>query len=667
VASFTHSPADPYAQETITFDATASYDPDGNLVSYQWDFGDSNVTTVTTPIITHAYLDCGNYTVTLTVTDNEGLASSASQTITVINPAHLRLWADVGSYVDSHPDEWTKESWVASSNMPPGGSVSFNLYIDAVSTPDGADPTYDVYLAVAVNDTAQVASITIGPTTITTFTYGEVTWPDAAGDGTLPPHGVYPTWYTLVPFGDVASNHGYHTTPGDPYGPYWAFRSCIPVTITASATMIGGFKVHFDAQGVLVRGSTYPGDRNNNPYSHDSTFISTYTPPVVTAEVTFDQVGVDTDFTETVLTVDSTGYGVDALPKTFTWLVSSEHTFEYHSPLVVDTGKRYVWTQTTGLSTAQSGTITIPSGGGTVTGYYKTQYQITVTASPTEALGGTFKVTYTQCGIPYTNVQKITLWPEWVDATTIVTVSEPQDIINVAPDTRYKFDSYNPSPSVTMDNTKTITLVYKTQYYLTVISPHGTPGGEGWYEKDTTAYGTVTPLTVPGPTGAQYVFTHWGGDASGITSPSNPITMDAPKTAIANWKAQYYLTVRTDPPGIVTIPGEGWYDASFGVSLTAPSVSGYVFQQWDVDGISQGVDIKNIIVPMGTPHTATAHYKTIPVGGIWTPTNKLKLLAPYILSTSSILTLYIAVVAYVKHWERSKNSRSKHPKKQLNV
>lgn len=571
VASFAYSPSDPYAQETITFDATASYDPDGNLVSYQWDFGDGNVTTVTDPIITHAYLDCGNYTLTLTVTDNEGLASSASQTITVINPAHLRIWADVGSYVDSHPDEWIKESWVASSDTPPGGSVSFNLYIDTISNPERADPTYDVYLAVAVNDTAQVASITIGTTTITTFTYGEVTWPDAAGDGTLPRHGVFPTWYALAPFGDVDSNHGYYTTPGDPYGPYWAFRSCIPVSITTSATMNAGFKVHFDAQGILVRGSTDPRDRNNNPFSHDLSCISTYIPSVVTAEVTFAQVGVDTDFTGTVLTVDSTSYGVDALPKTFTWVIGSEHTFEYHSPLVVDAGKRYVWTQTSGLSTAQSGTITVPSGGGTVTGYYK------------------------------------------------------------------------------------------TQYYLTVISPYGTPGGEGWYDKDATAYATVTPLTVSGPAGFQYVFTHWGGDASGTTSPSNPITMDAPKTAIANWKTRYYLTVRTDPPGIVTIPGEGWYDASFGVSLTAPSVSGYVFQYWDVDGVSQGVDVKTIIVPMGTPHTATAHYKAIPVGGIWTPTNKLKLLAPYILSTSAILTFYIAVVAYVKRWEKSKNSCSKLP------
>jgi hypothetical protein len=289
VASFTYSPAEPRAEEIVTFNASASYDPDGNIVSYRWDFGDGNVTTVTAPSITHVYENCGDRTVTLTVTDNEGLASSVSQTVPVINPSLLRLWADVGSYVGSHSDAWIHESWVVSSNLPAGGSVSFNLYIDAISNPSGADATYDVYLAVAINDTAQVASITIGSTTITTFTNGEVTWPDVAGGGTLSPHGVYPTWHALAPFGDVNSNHGYYTTPGDPYGPYWAFRAYIPVTITASSTMNAGLKVHFDAQGVLVRGSTKPGYRNTNSFSHDLTFLGSLYIPINNPPVAYDQ------------------------------------------------------------------------------------------------------------------------------------------------------------------------------------------------------------------------------------------------------------------------------------------------------------------------------------------------------------------------------------------
>jgi len=330
VASFTYSPADPYAQEIITFDASASHDPDGSIVSYKWDFGDGYVKTVTTSIITHAYVDCGNYTVTLTVTDNEGLASSTSQTITVINPSLLRLWADVGSYVGSHSDTWIHESWIVGSFVPPGGSVSFDLYIDAISNPDMRDPAYDVYLAVAVNDTAQVASVSIGPTTITTFTYGEVTWPATAGGGTLPRHGVYPTWYALAPFGNVTSNHGYYTIPGDPYGPYWAFRAHVSVTITTSATMSAGFKVHFDAQGTLVRGSTDPRERNTNPFSHDLTFggaLSVLIPPVARFTVSNDQPYV----CETVTFDASSSYDLDGVIVKYEWDWEGDGIYDFNA------------------------------------------------------------------------------------------------------------------------------------------------------------------------------------------------------------------------------------------------------------------------------------------------------------------------------------------------
>jgi hypothetical protein len=105
------------------------------------------------------------------------------------------------------------------------------------------------------------------------------------------------------------------------------------------------------------------------------------------------------------------------------------------------------------------------------------------------------------------------------------------------------------------------------------------------------------------------MFTNWSGDASGDNyAQSNLITMNGPKTAVANWKTQYYLTVRTDPPAITTIPGEGWYDQSQSVQLIAPTVSGYTFQYWDVDGVSQGTGVTTITVAMNAPHTATAHY-----------------------------------------------------------
>ena len=58
----------------ITFDAQQSYDSEGTIVSYLWDFGDG--TTAEGTQVSHTYDQCGIYPVTLTVTDTIGHQSS---------------------------------------------------------------------------------------------------------------------------------------------------------------------------------------------------------------------------------------------------------------------------------------------------------------------------------------------------------------------------------------------------------------------------------------------------------------------------------------------------------------------------------------------------------------------------------------------------------------
>ncbi|MEM3153503.1 MAG: PKD domain-containing protein, partial [Candidatus Bathyarchaeia archaeon] len=94
-------------------------------------------------------------------------------------------------------------------------------------------------------------------------------------------------------------------------------------------------------------------------------------------------------------------------------------------------------------------------------------------------------------------------------------------------------------------------------------------------------------------------------------NPPSPQIVNAPFTVSASYQVQYYLTVRIDPPGIATIPGEGWYNPAQSVQLTAPAVAGYTFQYWDVDGTSQGTGVNPITVTMNAPHTATAHYTAV--------------------------------------------------------
>jgi hypothetical protein len=165
----------------------------------------------------------------------------------------------------------------------------------------------------------------------------------------------------------------------------------------------------------------------------------------------------------------------------------------------------------------------------------------------------------------------------------------------------------------------TVTANYKTQYYLTVVSPYDTPGGMGWYDSGATAYATLATGTISLGSGVQAVFTGWSGDASGTDLTSDPITMNGPKTATANWQIQYYLDVVTDPSTLPSIPGADWYNDCTWVQLTAPqyipSEQGmggvrYVFSYWDVDGTSQGTGVNPINIHMNAHHTATAHYKT---------------------------------------------------------
>jgi len=80
-ASFTYSPSDPAAGETVTFDASASSDLNGTIENYEWSFGDG--INDTGMIVTHAYASVGVYNVTLKVTNNYGLYSVTSQNLTV--------------------------------------------------------------------------------------------------------------------------------------------------------------------------------------------------------------------------------------------------------------------------------------------------------------------------------------------------------------------------------------------------------------------------------------------------------------------------------------------------------------------------------------------------------------------------------------------------------
>ena len=74
IADFTYSPSLPQINETIVFNASNSKPNGGTIISYEWDFGDGE--SGFGMVVNHTYTTEGTYTVTLTVTDSEGLTDS---------------------------------------------------------------------------------------------------------------------------------------------------------------------------------------------------------------------------------------------------------------------------------------------------------------------------------------------------------------------------------------------------------------------------------------------------------------------------------------------------------------------------------------------------------------------------------------------------------------
>jgi PKD repeat protein len=72
------------SNETVHFNASGSFDPDGVILAYFWDFGDGG--NATGCAVTHNYATNGTYTVTLTVTDDTDATDNDTCTVTVNIP-----------------------------------------------------------------------------------------------------------------------------------------------------------------------------------------------------------------------------------------------------------------------------------------------------------------------------------------------------------------------------------------------------------------------------------------------------------------------------------------------------------------------------------------------------------------------------------------------------
>ena len=115
IAVFSFLPQEPEKDQELLFNAASSSDPDGEIVSYNWDFGDGNSTTTDQATTTHSFATSSEFQVTLNVIDDKGATSTATSTIVVKSKKESYSVLDVVineiawmGTTDSSNDEWVE-------------------------------------------------------------------------------------------------------------------------------------------------------------------------------------------------------------------------------------------------------------------------------------------------------------------------------------------------------------------------------------------------------------------------------------------------------------------------------------------------------------------------------------------------------------------------------
>jgi outer membrane protein assembly factor BamB len=93
VADFSWTPQNPSQNQQIIFDASASYDPDGTITMYEWDWDNDGVydEAQSSPTTTHAWANIGSYPVTLRVTDDDTATATITKTVDVSGAVNFTI------------------------------------------------------------------------------------------------------------------------------------------------------------------------------------------------------------------------------------------------------------------------------------------------------------------------------------------------------------------------------------------------------------------------------------------------------------------------------------------------------------------------------------------------------------------------------------------------
>jgi PKD repeat protein len=116
VAVILASKTNPLVDEVVAFDGSSSYDPDGTIGSWSWEFGDGDV--ASDEAVQHSYSPFGSYTVTLTVFDGTYTNSTQTTIRAIDHPTVLFAYSPLEPLVNE------TVNFDASTSLPNGGSIT---------------------------------------------------------------------------------------------------------------------------------------------------------------------------------------------------------------------------------------------------------------------------------------------------------------------------------------------------------------------------------------------------------------------------------------------------------------------------------------------------------------------------------------------------------------
>ncbi|MFP3209102.1 MAG: hypothetical protein RXR82_05310 [Nitrososphaeria archaeon] len=293
--------------------------------------------------------------------------------------------------------------------------------------------------------------------------------------------------------------------------------------------------------------------------------------------VTFEAKGLGSDAQGTVLTVTYTTsqyaeggsqsysyqFTASQLPVTLQIPTGTQVSYSWSSPVPGSTGVRYVWVSTSGLDNAQSGTFTVPAGGGQVVATYATQYLLTIQASPS-----------------YAGTTNPAPGSYWYNAGTQVSISATAnsgyEFYEWVGSGSGSYSGTSSSATVTMNGPVTETAVFYVG--VTLSAQAGGSASASWSGGSVSVSGPGSKtFYVPAGTAVQFTatpdsgvtFTGWTGSGTGSYSGSaNPVSVavDYPITEQADFQRQ-------NSPVTITFSANGLGSDARGTVLTVNGVS----------------------------------------------------------------------------------------------